>query len=314
MKLVATYLVGMCCLFAVSAHATTITNNLLISGMVSISDPVTVNTFGPTASANYVSDLAWIPAFVDGQGNINASTNSSLAQAWGNSQGRYLAYVNGFGKFSSYASFQNTLTLTNTNTYATDYRVNFYFGPGSLYAYSDGQSGSGFAKYDLEIKKNGSEVLFASMASLDSNKVLTRSGVVLNGALQTVYQYEWGGTELSLDLGEIDIGESVIINLKLVTSAFADFGFTTTDEHGNYSIGQASASLGESFTKDENALPSSLGFIGVIEAQHTIPLPGSLALIGIGIAGLGFSKRRLKHEKKGTLPFDSCPGFVEMSY
>jgi hypothetical protein len=294
MKSVATYLVGMCGFLAVPVHATSITNNLMVSGMVSISDPVTVNTFGPTASSNYVSDFAWIPALTDGQGNINASTNSSYAYAWGNAQGRYLAHASGFGKFSSYASFQNTLTLTNTNSYATDYSVNIYLGPGSLGAYSDEQSGSGFAKYDLEIRRNGGEILFASMASIDSNNTLTTSGVLLNDALQTAHQYDWGGTELSLDLGELGIGESLSIDLKLVTSAFADFGFTTTDEYGNYRTGQASASLGESFTKDENALPGSLGFVGVVEARHTIPLPGSLALVGIGIAGLGFSKRRLQ--------------------
>ena len=242
----------------------------------------------------------WIPVLTDAQGNIIDSTYSSFAKAWGNAQGRYQAQVSGFGKFSNYASFQNTLTLTNTNTYASDYSANFYFGPGSLSVYNEEQSGSGFAQYDLEVKKNGSEVLFASKASLDSNNVLTRSGVVLSGALQTTslqtaYQYDWGGTELSLDLGELGIGESMTIDLKLVSSAFADFGFTTTDQYGNYRTGHASASLGESFTKDENALPSSLGPIGVVETQHNIPLPGTMALIGIGIAGLGFSKRSLKH-------------------
>lgn len=295
MKSVATYLFGMCCLIAAPTYATTITNSLVVNGMVSISDPSTVNTFGPTVSSNYVSDTAWIPAITDGQGNINASTNSSFSHAWGNAQGRYLANAIGFGKFSSYASFQNALTLTNTNTHATDYSVNFYIGPGSLETASFEQSGSGFAKYDLEIRKNGGEILFASMASLDSNKVLTRSGVVLSSALQIAHQYDWGGTEISLHLGELGIGESVTLDLKLVTSAYADFGFTTTDEYGNYLTGYASATLGESFTKDENALPSSLGPIGVIETQHTIPLPGTMALVGIGIVGLGFSKRYLKH-------------------
>jgi hypothetical protein len=80
-KSFATYLFGMCCLIAAPTYATTITNSLVVNGMASISDPSTVTTFGPTVSSNYVSDTAWIPAITDGQGNINASTNSSFSHA-----------------------------------------------------------------------------------------------------------------------------------------------------------------------------------------------------------------------------------------
>jgi hypothetical protein len=308
-KLLAIHILGLSGLLAMPAQATIITNSLTATASAKAgTNAATVE--GPQTDASYVSQYAFNN---DGISNTGAS-------AWGNQYGVYRAEANGNGKFDSNGHFQRALTLTNNNGIATDYSVSFFIYYGSMSASSNGATGTGWGSFDLSIKRDAN-TLFASYAKIESDGTLTQTGTALNGATQSGSFYSWDGTYVNFNLGTLENNESLTLNFDLVSTAFGDFGVSSSNEcYGGYGsefatfavndgyggcTGFVSASLGDPVDFDENnpalydpnQFPFRTPFNTLVINERRIPtndvpLPGTLALLGIGLAGVGLMRKR----------------------
>ena len=305
-KILAIHVLGLGALAAFPAHATLIANNLTVNGQAN-ADAVT-STFGPASDSAYVTDSSYAD---------DTDGSSSYANAWGNQYGTYFAGASGDGVFNSFGRFHRTLNLSNNNGYNTDYSLNFFIYYGSMSADSNGVSGTGWGSYDLSIKMNGTDTLFSSMAKIHSDGTLQTSGTQLDGATQSGNYYYWNGTDVTLNLGTLADGESLSIDFDLVSTAFGDFGFSNSCNGGYGEYGGDDGYGGDvtSFSSVENGYGGCTGstYVGLGDPadfaengqqnppvnitgmrSNAVPLPGTLALLGLGFAALGFTRKTLK--------------------
>ncbi len=300
-KTLAIHILGLGALAAIPAHATLIANDLTVNGQANAK--TVTHTFGPASDPTYIS----------GSNSANDTDGSySSANAWGNQYGTYYAGASGNGVFNSFGQFHRTVELTNDNGYDTDYSLNFFIYYGGMSAYSNGVTGSGWGSYDLSIM-NGTQTLFASMAKIHSDGTLETSGTQLDGASQNGNSYYWNGTSVTLDLGTLADGESLSIDFDLISTAYGDFAFSDSCNggYGDYGgvevatfavggyggyggcTGSVNASLGDPGDFAENGQQNPTVVITGTRTNQ-VPLPGTLALLGVGWAGLGFARKKLK--------------------
>ena len=302
-KILAIHVLGLGALTTFPAHATLITNNLTVNGQASAT--TVTNIFGPASDSAYVTDSSYAD---------DTDGSSSYANAWGNQYGTYRASASGEGVFNSFGQFHRTVNLSNNNGYDTDYSLNFFIYNGGMSAESNGVSGTGWGSYDLSIKMNGTDTLFSSMAKIHSDGTLQISGTQLDGATQNGNYYYWNGTDVTLSLGTLADGESLSIDFDLVTTAFGNFAFSNSSNcengygtyggtaqtlvasgYGGYGgcTGSAYAGLGDPGDFAENGKQNPPVSITSMRS-NSVPLPGTLALLGLGFAALGFSRKTLK--------------------
>ena len=294
MKTLVISLMALGTLAATPAHADT----LEIQG--SATAGATSNTFGPITDTSYVGD---------GTSSVDLAGNYASADAWGNSHGTYRSSSYGEGYFDSTATFHRTLSIINSSAYATQYTMNFfiYYGALNISGYT-----TGTASYDLNINKvNGATTsLFASGATLDASGSVVQTGQALDGAGTggpgADHSYAWNGTNISRDLGILDAGGMMTINFNLVTTArgilpsgsglcgFADVSavaaLTVVDPT---QCAKIYASLGDPGDIEPDTLMPLNAVFGITGRQaNPIPLPGTLSLVGVGLAALGLARRR----------------------
>lgn len=303
-KLLAVHILCVAGLVSLSAQATVITNSLsaLATAKAGSNAPSTSPVDGnPQTDPLYVSQYAF----------SSDGTSSTGSSAWGNNNGVYRASADGSGKFDSTGHFSRALTILNDNGFATDYSISFFIYYGSISAASNGVSGTGYGSFDLNITR-GSSTLFSSYAKVDSAGGLTQTGTALDGATLSGSDYSWNGTYVSFNLGTLADGASTTINFDLVSTAFGDFGSSTSEScyggYGGYGgefqallvgdgyggcSGSVYASLGDPTDFAENGFNNP--FVVVTDRRTPsgdIPLPGTLALLGIGLAGAGLMRKR----------------------
>ena len=263
----------------------------------------TSSTFGPSTDTAYVGD---------GTSSVDLAGNYASADAWGNSHGTYRSSSYGEGYFDSTATFHRTLSIINSNAYATQYTMNFfiYYGALNINGYT-----TGTASYDLNINKvNGATTrLFASGATLDASGSVVQTGQVLDGAgtggLGADHSYAWNGTNVSRDLGILDAGGMMTINFDLTTAArgilpsgsglcglaeapVSDAAALTVIDPA-YQCASIYASLGDPSDIDPDTLMPLNAVFGITSTPaNLIPLPGTLSLVGVALAALGLVRRR----------------------
>ena len=294
-------LIALSGMLALPAQATLVVNVLTATASTRVNALVPLVN-GPQTDSNYISQYA----------SVFNDNSSASASAWGNSLGTYRASGEGMGVFESVGRFQRDVSLTNNNAFATDYSLNFFIYYGSMSASSNGASGSGFGSYDLSIKQNNSSTLFASGAKIESDGTLTTTGTTLSGAFQNGGSYSWGGTYVTLNLGSLAVGASTSINFDLVSTAFGNFGFDGTGNNngdGGYGCygseltrqvsdtsptactGSVYASLGDPNDFFDNPGEPSQFVLTERPTGNQVPLPGSLPLLGLGLAVLAYSRK-----------------------
>jgi hypothetical protein len=310
LKLIAANLVGMGALAAVPAWATIITNTLTADSSASAGGQPP-NVSGPSSDSAYISNFS-------SSGALDGS--SAFGSAWGNSFGTYRASADGSGVFSGMGHFNRSVNLFNNNGVSTDYSLTFFIYYGSISASNNGATGTGSGSYNLSIKQNNVNTLFASGATVTSNGTLTQTGTTLSGATffgsPTGATYIWDGTYVTLDLGTVAAGDSTSIDFDLVSTAFGNFAFDGTGFGGyggyggcfNEGIALAAVAGPVGCTGSVNAgLGDPNDFAGnpgeprqfVVNERPTnpsqVPLPGTLALLALGLLGLaGSRKSRLR--------------------
>ncbi|MBX3179479.1 MAG: PEP-CTERM sorting domain-containing protein [Candidatus Hydrogenedentes bacterium] len=168
-----------------------------------------------------------------------------------------------------------TDTFSNNSGGPLSYDFSYYVNGGWLSLYGNG----GTAGFSLEILLNGSSVwsrtATASGSPIDDNVVLDPDGLTHTIYYEPMYGYydvyfEPFGGEVAL--GEFAAGEQFDITYNLDVWAWSESQY-----------GGVYANIGD---------PFGLGFSGELNASAPIPEPATVALLALGLGGLGVRRWR----------------------
>ncbi len=263
---------------------------------------------GTTGAAN---DLDSNATNVSSHAALTTVDADSYATAKGNDNGWMYSNAGGDGPFTAESNIQQFYTITNNTTVAQNYFYDFTisFGSISANAYNDPIAADDFvsASNMISIKLNDVE-LFGSSAGIytDINgSNLTTSGTVLGNYTPGNNYYGWAKTTDTLNLGVIDPGETFTLVYDIFTYASSNIAYSTGTSCGYEEDGYGD---GDGFINDSSDISCSNNYAysqfgdpslfsttpinTITSSPAAVPEPGSLLLIGSGIAGLAFSRRR----------------------
>lgn len=262
------------------------------------------------ADSDAATDPSSVSATVDQYGG---STGTASARGAGDDTGWMYSRAGGSGYWTSRASIQQSLSVTNTTGVSQSYSFDFLINRGSLSAFFRGAPDTGeFAEAgnEVSIRLNGT-TLFMSSALLRNDAAgvtQTTGGTVLGTYTPGSDFYNWGVYSDTLDLGVFSAGDSFTLTYEIVTfSAGLDDGFDCSAGYGDYGFGDELPQLnaqpggsrcynndGYSQFGDPNSLNASPAFLAsnLQSTAANVPAPSALFLMGSGVAGLAFSRRR----------------------
>lgn len=258
--------------------------------------------------------------------SIDGDSNSS-GSAFGNTNGSFFARAKGSGvAYSSNSSITYSQSFTNNAASAQDFSLNFEIIQGALSVFGTPTATNDFANasYNIYINllSNGTTTsLFTSYAELSMNNTgglnLTRTGTSLNtfyDATNPNGSYGWSnftqyngdpGNE-SLAIGTFAANESFSIQYGMTASANGQFtpstaATTTTtissiingsiSECGDGGCGRTPNGGSSSRTGDPFNINGVV--IGAVsQAPSSVPEASSILLMGLGLVGLAFGRRK----------------------
>lgn len=244
---------------------------------------------------------------------VNTDVDGEVAAAYSSAQGESDGSFYSSSSSQDYASATSSVkqTYTVTNDTSEDQFFDFSFDvvggliesmcgnssdddPYGLHENgygSDTCESTGFASasYMAEILFNGLSVWDSAVSlSLDSTGLTyTSSGTELSPIYTDSNTYSWGDSSFNIDLGLVAAGSDFTVEYILTTQAES-----FTDEHFNIYT-ESRAQFGD---------PSGFGTTNVsfdttaatATTPTSVPLPATLALLGLGLVGFRISKRKVQ--------------------
>jgi hypothetical protein len=293
--------------FSMQANATVVlVNNVVVNANASAA-----NGAPDAATLTYVPPLS-----VNVSASSNADANSAFSFAAGGGLfDNFNTYASAADKGTSTSSYVGKFTVTNELATIQSLSLTSTLDRGRIRMFVTDQLGTANSNMTWELLVNGS-VKNSASASLVFNPTAGFSAVqptnlnsvnfITNGT--GFASVSWERTDLFTDLGNLDPGASLDIELRLVANATSAFNSITTNNCYGYGYG---ASISEVVfndgvcTQPGGSITTSFGDPGDLESGSSfsaissvpanvadVPLPGTVALLGLGLIGLGRLRKK----------------------
>lgn len=237
--------------------------------------------------------------------NINSNASNDMdyanANARGDDTGWFYSTANAYNNASAQSAVTQSYTVTNDSSDAQFFDFSFEVNQGSISAncsdfegygegYGDGY-GDGYgscdgtdyalASYQAEIFLNGAIIWGSSAEVIDNaNGALSSSkGTPLNYNTQFSENFlSWDVTNFTIELGAFSANESFELEYIVSTTAesFNDDMFGSTNAYAQFG--------------DPNGFGQ--GNVSFTTRSASVPVPATLGLFGLGLAGLSLARRR----------------------
>lgn len=269
---------------------------------------------GETAPlTNSASNSDPVSAYIELQYNNYGQDPNTRGAAAGNDSGWMYSRSGGQGSyFSHYSIVTQTVDLLNNTGFDQNYVYDFVINFGSLSAYNFSFNSAleySMAGYEVEIAVNNN-ALWQSAFTLTTDLA---SGSVGSGSNTSLATYSNGNSSFSwpeytgnLGLGVLGNGQSLTLTYSIKTFVAGNhsascygYGSSGCDGYGyggygNYGYlnfnGDTYAQFGD--PNGFNSTPIAFNNQNIRPQRDTISAPGTLALAGLGLAGLAFRRRK----------------------
>jgi hypothetical protein len=260
-----------------------------------------------------ISTVTYIPPST-ARATASSTNNDTDSYTYANASGAGLfnnfnAAATAVNTGSSSSSYTGKFTVTNDLATVQSVSLTSTLDRGRIRFFVTDPSGSGNSSMSWEVLVNGT-VRNSASASLvytqatGFNNVqptnLESASFFTNGSGLALVS--WESTDLVTDLGNLDPGASLSIELRLVANAIS--AFDSVIRGGNcYGYGEAfseapctqpGGSIGTSFGDpgDLNGGTLTNAITSVPAAVGNVPLPGTVALLGLGLLAFGRARKK----------------------